>query len=202
MVLQACGGSPNHPRTILDPSVVIEAKAAQRNITVVENAADLRGPFKDRTSSMARCLPLVQGCYCHKKNVCRIHGMSQEVVNRVYKTTALLNKYVDVTPKPMLDACKGLVWMHWYTGGGAPSAETSTPRDTIVVLQDQRLGPKMQYLVRCWLDEPGTLHYRVPELPFTVTMEISTSRFGDHHTALASGTSDELALNIQSDGGE
>lgn len=74
-------------------------------------------------------------------------------------------------------------------GGGKDSV--------VVLLQDLRLKPKMQYYIRCYVGDAGSeFIYRLPAVPFAAIGKVHVSRMADHRPALYTQTSDELCHEL------
>ena len=141
-------------------------------------------------------LALVQGCFCKKKNVCRIHGMPRKRVNELNMLTNRLSKWVCGLTSQSLDQCDWLLWFHDCTHD--IDQLESSKHDTILLLRDVRKSPQCQRLVRCVIDgQPMTDdHYIVPEPPFRVTCSWGPSPLGVSRNSIRSVTSDELCMEL------
>ena len=136
------------------------------------------------------------GCYCNKKNICRVHGaLPDEELETMDALTQRLSDWMSHVGKQGLIAGRALLWLRGVAhGAGDAAAEL----DIIAFVPDARFSPKMQYFIRCHLpcEAPDRIEFVRPEYPFVVKFTVAPSRYGDDHHHLRVQTSDEFAIEV------
>ena len=118
-------------------------------------------------------------------------------MNALNALTDLLNVWADGCTDDDIELCKPLLWLRDCSLDVEGQEPTKSDKDTIVLMQNYRKAPQMQYLLRCSIIGPSVdKPYQVPAPPFTLWVCDSHSRLGDKDMALCNCTSDELCESL------
>ena len=181
-------GASDDSRFMFDPDAMSRVNASfeqggddigRKNKRHIDEADAIRRPVPDRMGGVVDNGHMIHGCAFNKHNVCLVHsGMPADRVARVTAMYRLLYTWVDSLSATALDLCTGLLWLR-NTSPGKPSKA-----DSIVVLQDQFVQPKVQYFGYCrFLLHNGTAAEPIRfqflgSLPFVCVMSCINSPMG------------------------